>query len=373
MMKKLKLYWIKPNLGFTSLYAVNSNPTYLITVVVVLGVGKRGCTLRLNMPSVQPVQVFSSNLDPDKNWYALSTDLCGAPPNKFCQTDVFKLFTNEVASCFVKDLRDKDGGPISAKFFNSGVKAVANKVYVGTFFALIARNLRRRSLQESNFLKSDEFFVLKKNINQGNFIPPKTYSPSISSPKPCCSTPIKRCSKDDLLPVPESPISSSESSFNGSFARNDKSAPKLSSSSSSSSSSLKDIEDCDYKPQYKKRKIRDKCATIMKEIHRICEENGENLSSVLARCCVLSRGELPGESRKIIRDMIAEVEGNLGIKKTLEELLPREILDKQVQAMTVPDWQLLLLKLEVPISDEGWQTLLNVTELGKNGVSSILY
>ena len=93
----------------------------------------------------------------------------------------------------------------------------------------------------------------------------------------------------------------------------------------------------------------------------------------MARCCVLSRGELPGESRKIIRDVIAEVEGNLGIKKTLEELLPREILDKQVQAMTVPDWQLLLLKLEVPISDEGWQTLLNVTELGKNGVSSILY
>ena len=81
---------------------------------------------------------------------------------------------------------------------------------------------------------------------------------------------------------------------------------------------------------------------------------------------------MPNESRRVIRDVILEVEENLSIEKTLEEILPREILEKQVKAMTVPDWQLLLLKFQVPISDEGWQTLLNVTELGKNGVSTKL-
>lgn len=69
--------------------------------------------------------------------------------------------------------------------------------------------------------------------------------------------------------------------------------------------------------------------------------------------------------------IILEVEENLGFEKTLKEILPGEILEKQVKAMTVPDWHLLLLKLQVQISDEDWQTLLNVTELGKNGLSFI--
>ena len=41
--------------------------------------------------------------------------------------------------------------------------------------------------------------------------------------------------------------------------------------------------------------------------------------------------------------------------------------------MAVPDWQLLLSKLEARISDDGWQMLLNRTQLGKSGVSFWFY
>jgi hypothetical protein len=66
-----------------------------------------------------------------------------------------------------------------------------------------------------------------------------------------------------------------------------------------------------------------------------------------------------------------EVENELGVNKTFQELIPTELLQKKVEKMTVPDWQLLLLKFEVPISDEGWQNILNRTHLGKGGVSSV--
>ena len=40
-------------------------------------------------------------------------------------------------------------------------------------------------------------------------------------------------------------------------------------------------------------------------------------------------------------------------------------------SIAVPDWQLLVCKLEARISDDGWQMLLNRTQLGKSGVSLV--
>ena len=41
--------------------------------------------------------------------------------------------------------------------------------------------------------------------------------------------------------------------------------------------------------------------------------------------------------------------------------------------MTVPDWVLLYFKLKTRLPDNAWRTLLNLTQLGKSGVSIFIY
>lgn len=43
----------------------------------------------------------------------------------------------------------------------------------------------------------------------------------------------------------------------------------------------------DYETLYKKRKGRDKALSIMKTINKVCEDNNEVLSNVIARCCLI--------------------------------------------------------------------------------------
>lgn len=76
------------------------------------------------------------------------------------------------------------------------------------------------------------------------------------------------------------------------------------------------------------------------------------------------------DGRKIVRNIFERVEKDHGVRKTFEELLvPEELWRKRVDEMCPPDWILLLTKLESRISDEGWQTFLNRTKLGKSGKS----
>ncbi|KAK3741175.1 hypothetical protein QZH41_012621 [Actinostola sp. cb2023] len=110
---------------------------------------------------------------------------------------------------------------------------------------------------------------------------------------------------------------------------------------------------------------------MLAEINDLCRKNNEELSSVIARCCCFDRGEIVESSKGIIKDVFRKVENELGLEKAFGSLIPLELWNKKLSRMTVPDWQLLLLKLEVPISDDGWQKLLNRTHLGKNGQSSV--
>ena len=67
--------------------------------------------------------------------------------------------------------------------------------------------------------------------------------------------------------------------------------------------------------------------------------------------------------------MFSEVANELGVQEAFCELIPEELWNQRVQMMSVPDWMLLLCKLESTISDNSWQMILNQTRLGKSGVS----
>jgi hypothetical protein len=114
-------------------------------------------------------RVFSSSLDPNKNWYALNTSICGIVPRRFCSNDVFKFFEDEIASRQITELRDENGEPISPKLFNAGYHVAGNKVFVGTSFAVVAGNIRQRKFGESEFLRSNAFAKVKEAVNKETF------------------------------------------------------------------------------------------------------------------------------------------------------------------------------------------------------------
>ena len=58
-----------------------------------------------------------------------------------------------------------------------------------------------------------------------------------------------------------------------------------------------------------------------------------------------------------------------GAKKGLAEIFSSQTYEQIFASLRVPDWVLLYFKLKTRLPDDAWQTLLNLTQLGKSGVS----
>ena len=106
----------------------------------------------------------------------------------------------------------------------------------------------------------------------------------------------------------------------------------------------------------------------MGSIETVCLEQGETLGDVIAQSCLFQRKKTFNGS-ELICQVFSEVARELGVQKAFNELIPEELWSQRVQMMSVPDWMLLLCKLESTISDDAWRMMLNQTQLGKSGVS----
>lgn len=347
--------------------------------------------------------VYSPSLDPNKTWFALNDRLCVQPPRRFCENNIFELFLEETKSIKVCDLQEENGGPVSVKWFNNGAKASEN-VFVGSAFAVIAGNLRRKNPAEGEFLRSDIFKSLKVinkedlrihqepeemsfdgcDIESISGAPNDRLSSFLDSAAD--DSEIPSCSEfTELSPVrEEGPPRETESP-----PKVEKSPPKCSTPISSPSTSpstasnscsfpedslsVSDISGSStYAPATKKRKIRRKVETVRGSVDTVCANFGESLGDMIAQCCLFKRqNDFDLDGKKIISDVFVQVEKEHGVRKTFEELIPEELWEKRVEDMCAPDWMLLLCKLECKISDDGWQMLLNRTKLGKSGVSCV--
>ena len=350
-------------------------------------------------------RVFSSYLDPQMPWYALNDKLCGIPPRKFCANSIFALFPEDVRRVNIRDLRDENGGEVSMSCFNRGAKGT-DALYAGTAFAVLAGNLRRKDPDEGIFFKSALFERLRKAVNieelvafadtgEGSSSTQNSLENSSdrsadfmhdlsdlsardSSLSSCAEEDVSLCVSTNSNRSPESPPNSVESPpkcstpANRSSSSFTVSSPSSSSSPDGSLSSLTEIEGSFLAPATKRRKIRKKVETVMGDITNLCSDNGETLSEMIAQCCLFQKkGNFDGKN--IVRDIFERVEKVHGVRKTCEELIPEELWQKRVDEMCVPDWILLLCKLESRISDDGWQTILSRTRIGKSGVSIIAF
>ena len=144
-----------------------------------------------------------------------------------------------------------------------------------------------------------------------------------------------------------------------------------SSQSVGSASSISSLLNGKFGSAYKKRKIRQKVEAVMGSVESVCLEQGEILGDVVAQSCLFqSKKTFNGiNGQELIWHVFSEVANELGVRKAFCELVPEELWNQRVQMMSVPDWMLLLCKLESTISDDSWQMILNRTRLGKSGVS----
>ena len=281
--------------------------------------------------------------------------------------------------------------------FNRGAKGT-DALYAGTAFAVLSGNLRRKDPGEGNFFKSALFERLRKAVNIEELVAFADTGEGSSSTQNSLENSSDRsadfmhdlsdlsardsslssCAEEDVSlcvstnsnrslespPKCSTPANRSSSSFTVS-------SPSSSSSPDRSLSSLTEIVSC-LAPATKRRKIRKKVETVMGDITNLCSDNGETLSEMIAQCCLFQRkGNFDGKN--IVRDIFERVEKVHGVRKTCEELIPEELWQKRVDEMCVPDWILLLCKLESRISDDGWQTILSRTRIGKSGVSVIAF
>ena len=90
-------------------------------------------------------KLISPSLDPSKNWFALSTDICDGPPSKFTASVFARASSEEFREIALSELCTEDGESPSAKWFNGGKKG---NVFVGTTFGITGGMLRNRDLTQ---------------------------------------------------------------------------------------------------------------------------------------------------------------------------------------------------------------------------------
>ena len=333
-------------------------------------------------------RVFSRSLNQEKTWYALNDRLCAKSPRKFIESYLFRLFPDDVLRVNFADLHDENGGPVLNQWFNKlNVQKSSKQVYVGSTFAVVAGNLGLRNPTESDFLRSEAFLSLKCAIDK--HVLEATHIDQPTGDLSCVTAdgiPTDEGSQGQEGEPPQESKElnlSSESNFLGSPPKcstpRRESPPKIESPLDTSScdnsaqsvrsgSSISSIVNGSFGPAYKKRKIQQKVEAAMGSIETVCSEQGETLGDVIAQSCLFQRKKTLN-GLELICQVFSEVAKELGVRKAFNELIPKELWSQRVQMTSVPNWMLLLCKLESTITDDAWQMILNRTQLGKSGVS----
>ena len=120
----------------------------------------------------------------------------------------------------------------------------------------------------------------------------------------------------------------------------------------------------------KKKRLANYCKNVTGELDGTLEKYHETLACTLGNSFIYG-----GEAeRKKVTDTMSEivdlVMDTKGSKNGLAELLLPDTYQNLLDSLRVPDWVLLYFKLQARLPDAAWQTMLNLTQLGRSGVGT---
>lgn len=283
-------------------------------------------------------QVYSTHLNPGKNWYILNEDICGSAFRKFSENSFFRLFPDEAQKVPFCELRDEFGNALEPNLF--GVKYQKREVIVASTLGLCGALIRQRELNDQSYLASDSFKRIAVAINNH-----------------CAITGLPRNGEISVTPLQQEFEEAKEKIKELQSILADR-YPASNPTEEKSATS----------PKRKKTRLSKKSAgEILRSLEDVCGRHKASVASVLGHLCTHDPAKEPSDARDIISEIVTSVTEKKGVKRALETLVP-DVLQQYMRQFRVPDWVLLYFKLEAKIPDEGWQTMINLTKLGRTGV-----
>ena len=321
--------------------------------------------------------VTSDSLDPQKTWYVLTKELCGGVrPSDFSRNSIFPIFPDEVKLVVTRELKHVN----SARWNRQ-----PRNMFVASSFGLCAGLLRQREIPPDGLISSPCFQSVLKLVNSITFdLEPSNVNDINSGGKTrvvdlLAQRQVEIESLEAELKTLHSRIIELESQIN---ERNPAHSWKLdslsldstisSTSETSPSSSPASIEDTKNSPlgsTTKKRRIASQCREVMLSLNDVSEKYRESICSVLGNTFLFGNDTEKEQVRDTTSEVVDMVMDAKGSKRGLSELLSSSTYQRIIESMRVPDWALLYFKLQTRLPDSAWQTLLNLTQLGKSGVS----
>ena len=310
-------------------------------------------------------RVISADLSEEKNWYVLSHHICAMSPLRYFKKNVVVLaYPEEFAQVGMKSLRLVDGSIYRGK-------ACSEMEVVASSFGLLAVLLRQHP--DKNALQEDgDLSGLKDYINGLDLscIAIEGSGEGVTSLKlreeRGCRPVARRL---NLPPTPDA--ASNETGRTNSFPLSD--VLKTPSSSriktrlpAKSLPNLAEIcNDSDLDTPEKTLMVEKRGKLVINDINEVCERHRESLATVLSYLCAFG----DAEATAVLNEVIERVSVRKGVKRTVEDLIGEETFSKYVESLRVPDWILLYFKTKARISGNTWQAVLNITKLGRTGVS----
>jgi hypothetical protein len=133
-------------------------------------------------------------------------------------------------------------------------------------------------------------------------------------------------------------------------------------------SSIEDTKNSPLGSTNKKRKVHSICRKVFGDLQDVSERYRETVGCVLGNHFVFGSDEDKDDVRDIVSETLEIVLEANASKKALLDVTHPETYERIMDSMRVPDWVLLYFKLQTQLPDSAWQTLLNLTHLGRGGV-----
>ncbi|CAB3982698.1 Hypothetical predicted protein, partial [Paramuricea clavata] len=124
------------------------------------------------------------------------------------------------------------------------------------------------------------------------------------------------------------------------------------------------LNSCEITPPERRRQMKIKGEQIANELKEVALGHGEDVFSMLGN---IASEDTKSDVSSILLGANNVVFAQLGAKETMEVVLSEDSKSALFSSIRVPDWVYLLAKVRMRISDAAWQTLLNLTQIGRTG------
>ena len=312
-------------------------------------------------------RVISDELTRERKWYVLTPAVCGTSPAQyFRKSAVVQSFRDEFKMLKRDTLR------LTNETVFDG-KAVSDVEVVVSSFGLLAV-LFRQQASKSCFLKDHTFGRLKMFLNDLDFSAVLPDEPAnidvpiqMSVPAATPQANVKRPRVARKLSMPgQTPVSKQKGNDEATLPATPPQNSSKRPAPHKPSPNLKEIsENADIDTPEKKLLITKRGQRLIGELNALCDERRESLSTILSYLCAFG----DQEATAVITDVIEDVSSKKGVKRAMEDLAGEETMEKFVESLRVPDWVLLYFKTRARISGQTWQAVINITRLGRTGVS----